>query len=88
VEEESNSTMLTVAYAELATSDCGNSEIQAYSLEVDDGHYLRFRQVAEPTMRLQLAMPAARGVTYRFRYRARNSVGWGPYSSVSSLLAA
>ena len=39
-------------------------------------------------MRLQLAMPAARGLVYRFRYRARNSVGWGPYSEVSSLLAA
>ena len=38
VEEESNSTVLTVTYDELVPADSGNSEIQAYSLEVDEGH--------------------------------------------------
>lgn len=29
-----------------------------------------------------------KGETYRFRYRALNKYGWGPYSDVSYILAA
>ena len=29
-----------------------------------------------------------RGRSYRFMYRAKNAVGWGPYSAVSTVLAA
>lgn len=29
-----------------------------------------------------------RGRSYRFKYRAKNAVGWGPYSAVSTVLAA
>ena len=29
-----------------------------------------------------------RGETYRFRYRALNAYGWGPYSEISYIIAA
>jgi hypothetical protein len=84
----SNSTFLQVSIAELGSSATGNSPVQAYGLEVDTGHQERFQEVGQPSMVLSHGLAAERGVTYRLRYRARNSVGWGPYSDVGSVLAA
>jgi len=41
-----------------------------------------------PSMSLELVVPATRGLTYRLRYRAFNSVGWGEFSPVLSALVA
>ena len=38
VDSESNSTVLSVTLPELAAALTGNSDIQAYSLEIDEGH--------------------------------------------------
>ena len=34
------------------------------------------------------AYALTRGLTYRFRYRARNCIGWGPFSNDAYFLAA
>ena len=84
----SNSTQMTISLPELVGVDTGNSDIQAYSLEVDDGLAGDFVAAAGPSMSVELVVPATRGLTYRLRYRARNSVGWGGYSPLLSALAA
>ena len=73
---------------ELAVSETGNDDILAYSLEMDDGRAGDFFQVAPGSMIIEYNVTVERGLTYRFRYRAMNSVGWGPYSDVISVLAA
>ena len=84
----SNSTQMTIALPELVGAETGNSDIQAYSLEVDDGQAGDFVAFGSPSMSLEIVVPATRGLAYRLRYRARNSVGWGGYSPELSALAA
>lgn len=84
----SNSTQMTITLTELVGADTGNSDIQAYSLEVDDGQAGDFEAFGSPSMSVELVFPAQRGLTYRLRYRALNSVGWGGFSPVLSALAA
>ena len=88
MQAQSNSTLLTVTVAELAAALNGHALINAYSLEVDSGHFSDFREVQPPSMKLTYVFPAERGTIYRLRYRASNGVGWGPYSPISSVLAA
>ena len=79
---------MTITLTELVGVDTGNSDIQAYSLEVDDGQEGDFMAFGIPSMSLELVVPATRGLTYRLRYRAFNSVGWGEFSPVLSALVA
>lgn len=65
----------------------------SYSLEKDDGMGGVFIPVtglsADNLATTQLISHGiSKGVTYRFRYRARNKYGWSPYSDISFLLAA
>lgn len=78
-------------WAEL--TDNGGSEITSYSLEIDDGTGGDFVAVVglhSSYLRLYYTSNAniTKGVTYRLRYRAQNSIGWGPYSDISYILAA
>jgi hypothetical protein len=62
-------------------------------LEIDDGTGGDFVAVVglnESYLRLYYTTDAniTKGVTYRLRYRAHNSIGWGPYSDISYILAA
>lgn len=89
VEAESNRTHLTIELAEIAASSTGHSNIQAYSLQIDDGRAGEFGDAPkDPSMALKRVVQVVGGLTYRLRYRALNSVGWGPYSDVRSALAA
>ena len=55
---------------------------------MDDGLAGDFKQVAPPSMKLEHSIPVERGLTYRLRYRAKNSIGWGDRSDVLNALAA
>jgi len=88
VAAESNSTIIALTLPELGTSQTGNSAIQAYSLEMDDGHSGDFFVVASESMIVEYNVTVERGLSYRFQYRAKNSVDWGPYSDVLEVLAA
>ena len=88
VAAESNSTIIALTLPELLTAETGNTDILAYSLEMDDGRAGDFFQVAPESMIVEYNVTVERGLIYRFRYRANNSVGWGPYSDHMSVLAA
>ena len=88
VAAESNSTIIALTLPELAPAETGNTDILAYSLEMDNGQAGDFFQVASESMIVEYNVTVERGLTYRFRYRARNSVGWGPYSDAIEVLAA
>jgi hypothetical protein len=79
---------MTITLTELASSETGNSDVQAYSLEIDDGQAGDYEVFGDPSMVTELVVPAERGRIYRLRYRAQNSVGWSDYSPVLSALAA
>lgn len=79
---------MTITLTELVTSDTGNSDVLAYSLEIDDGEAGDFEQYGDKSMLVEIVVPVLRGRIYRLRYRAYNSVGWGDYSDVLSALTA
>jgi hypothetical protein len=75
----------------------GGSEVQSYSLEMDDGDGGDFKRLtgaegteAEDYLLLSFTQTEGirEGVNYRFRYRARNAIGWGDYSPISYVRAA
>jgi hypothetical protein len=88
VGDESNSTWLVVGLPELGSADWGLSQITGYGLEIDDGSAGDFTPLGPPSMIVEHSVQVERGLTYRLRYRAQNSVGWGPYSQILRALAA
>lgn len=80
--------MIALTLPELTTSETGNTPILAYSLEMDDGMASDFFEVSPESMIVEYNVTVERGLIYRFRYRAKNSVGWGPFSNHISILAA
>lgn len=83
VQEETDTTKITVQLGEV--TDTGNDAILTYNLQIDDGNGGDFRSVAGDSIRsLQrthtITSGISRGVSYRFRYRAGNSVGWSAFS--------
>jgi len=76
-----------------AITDDGDSPILSYSLEVDDGRGgLLMPMYGVDTNSLSLTYTFSsgvqRGLTYRARYRSRNSVGWSAYSPIGYITAA
>ena len=74
-------------------SDTGGSEIQSYSLEIDDGAGGDFTAVVgEKKNYLRLDYTIEEGIeratNYRLRYRAKNQIGWGEYSEIIYILSA
>jgi hypothetical protein len=65
------------------------SPITEYSIEVDDGVGGDFR-VASQTMSMSVVIieDIISGTHYRFRYRAKNEIGFGLYSEIAYILTA
>ena len=73
--------------------DNSGSPILSYELQMDNGLAGPFMSlVGFNSNSMQTTYTVSQGVVkgrqHRFRYRARNFVGWGPFSDVSAVLAA
>lgn len=56
---------------------------------MDDGKGKGFVTIAEHlSTQVVVKNGIERGRSYRFRYRARNSIGWSGYSPIETVLAA
>lgn len=82
-------------YAKMDDTLNGGSQILSYSLEWDGakgrgGIFVPIIGFPKDSLAQQLTINNGirQGELYRFRYRARNIYGWGPYSEVSTVLAA
>ena len=78
-------------------SSNGGCPITSFDIQRDDGHDGPFQSLvglSSPylmgslTVAQSQATPIVRGRMYKFRYRARNCVGWGPLSEELQALAA
>jgi hypothetical protein len=81
-----------VTFADPAPND-GGSPIISYELIMDDGLSGEFTSLNGLTKNsllttLTVTDGLVKGRRHRFRYRAKNVVGWGPYSDDSFILAA
>ena len=95
VDEESDGSQLTVQFAALSTAAANGASITSYSLEYRLGTSGTFTVYAggdgSETLATKHTLTSAyvtRGNTYGFRYRARNSYGWGGYSTIAYLTVA
>jgi hypothetical protein len=87
-----NDTTIRVTYASPAPAD-GGSALLSYELQMDDGlggDFVTLVGYTPHTMATHytVAEGILKGRVQRFRYRAKNSVGWGPYSAEASILPA
>ena len=76
-----------------APASDGGSPIRSYDIQMDDGRGGNFFSLVGETsdyLRLWYTVTSniTKGTLYRFRYRARNDIGWGPYSNYGFILAA
>lgn len=75
------------------TTMTGGCPVQSFEIQMDDGEGGYYRSMAgylAPYMTPIFGVTSGieRGLTYRFRYRARNCKGWGPFSDELYVLAA
>lgn len=87
-----NDTTIRVTYASPPPAD-GGSALLSYELQMDDGlggDFVTLVGYTPNTMVTHYTVPEGilKGRVHRFRYRAKNSVGWGPYSEEASILPA
>lgn len=71
----------------------GGLNILSYSLEMDNGQGGIFVPVVSIIIdslatTQTISTGVVKGRTYKFRYRARNVLGWGEYSPIGYILAA
>lgn len=69
------------------------SNITSYNIEVDDGlggPFVELQGQTNNSLALtgKLSVGVLRSVLYRFRYRARNEIGFGDYSDIAYILTA
>jgi len=84
----SNSTIIYISLPALLSTETGNTPIQAYSLEIDDGFFGPFFLIGKDSMVLNRNASVQPGLEYRLRYRTLNSIGFSPYSNIFTVLAA
>lgn len=87
-----NDTTIRVTFANPPPND-GGSAILSYELQIDDGlggDFTTLVGYSPNTMvtHFTVYQDIVKGRVHRFRYRAKNSVGWGPYSAEASILPA
>lgn len=94
-QSESSATKLYMNYARMDDSLNAGTMILSYSLEWDGergrgGEFVSLIGNPKDSLAQQLTLldGIKQGELYRFRYRARNFYGWGPYSEVTTVLAA
>lgn len=86
-----SNTQLVVDIEAVATSN--GSPIRSYHVEIDNGLGGDFTELQGFTVN-SMALSATKslgvypGRYYRFRYRAKNAIGWGPYSDIEYVLSA
>lgn len=86
-------TAIKVTFAASSPPDDGGSPIVSYELQMDDGAGGSFVSVhgfspSSLATHYTVTENVSKGRAHRFRYRAKNAVGWGPYSAEASILAA
>ena len=92
IQEGTSDTQIRVTYADPEPINNG-SPITSFELQMDDGFSGDFFSLVGSATNSKLTTFTVtnniyRGRTHTFRYRARNDVGWGPFSDQSSVLAA
>ncbi len=86
-----SSSNIRVTYSPLITTiETGGSAILSYNLQVDDGagSFIDVFGWSKDTLSLSATVKAKKGITYAFRYRAKNIYGWGDFSPLTYILAA
>ena len=82
---------IKVSYASPAPSDNG-SPLLSYDLQMDDGvtgEYVNLVGVSSNSMQSYFVVESVvKGRSHRLKYRAKNAIGWGPFSEPASILAA
>ena len=94
-------TQVVVSWTALSlASDTGSLPILSYQLEFDQGSgeptgsasWQSLVGNPSPSLLLKYSVNGSgvvtSGTTYRFRVRASNALGWGPWSEVTAVLAA
>jgi len=71
----------------------GGSPIISYELQMDDGLAGAFKSLIgfdtnSMLTTFTVSAGVVRGRQHRFRYRAKNHIGWGPFSEDTAVLAA
>jgi hypothetical protein len=82
---------LIIKYATPTSPNDGGSPILSYALEMDNGQGGAYTQIVghnTHSMLTSYTVNVIKGTQYRFRYRAKNAVGFGEYSDHSVILAA
>ena len=90
--DTTNDSIIAVDWANPPPHNNG-SPIISYELAMDDGvtgNYVSILGLAVNTLLTQktIDINIIKGRRHRIKYRARNSVGWGPYSNEALVLAA
>lgn len=70
-------------------ADIGGLPILGYQIEMEEGNAGAVNVVHESLeLTVTVSTGIVKGKTYGFRYRARNSLGYGPFSTYVYILAA
>ena len=88
IAEITDTKTLGIRFALLDSSLNGGSEITLYEVQYDDGDRGEFQSVFQLQDTIIIAEGIKASAEYRFRYRAQNFNGWGPFSDLSYYFAA
>ena len=85
---ETTMSQIKVNFANANTDD-GGSPILRTELQMDDGNQGDFTTILVTSTRetFIVTQGIAKGVKYRFRYRAANVNGWGEFSDITFIFA-
>ena len=86
--EITNQVRIGVVIQVFDSTNNGGSPITNYEIQYDDGNLGPFRSVFQLSPTFTLFSNVTSAATYRFRYRATNFNGWGPFSDMAYILAA
>lgn len=91
VPAETSATQITI---QLIAPDNGGATLLGYDVEMDDGLGGGFSQISSDLITVtrvtvtSVSNHIKKGLAYRFKYRAKNVIGFGEYSDTFSFLAA
>ena len=89
VRNESLTTKTQVAFSWSAPSDNGGSSVIDYAVEMDSNNSGSYTEVSTGVNSLSHTQTGlSEGISYKFRVRARNTIDYGDYSSVFTIIAA
>jgi hypothetical protein len=93
IEESTFQYQIGVSFLPLSLFESGGIEVLSYNLQIDigegNGDWVDHKGFVSDDLSLTAVItPLTPGQEYWFRYRARNSHGWGEFSPISSVLLA